>query len=60
MMQVYTRLYKGTGTVDDVNGCRWFKEIRDLFYAHLYLGLYYEAAAQPQSPRENTSRRPPI
>jgi lipoprotein NlpI len=54
MMQIYA-LYRGKATVDDVlaaaAGAR-----EGLFYAHLYIGLYYEAAGNAKAAREHITR----
>ena len=54
MMQIYA-LYKGTAGVDDVLAVA--KDGQALFYAHLYLALYYEAAGNnPKAVREHIGR----
>ena len=53
MMQIYA-LYKGTGGIDDVLAVA--KDDQALFYAHLYLALYYEAAGNPKAVREHIDR----
>ena len=58
MMQIYA-LYKGTATVDDVlaaarAGSPAPEELSErLFYAHLYIGLYDEAAGDAKGAREH-------
>jgi lipoprotein NlpI len=58
MMQIYA-LYKGNATVDDVlAAARAGNPTPDtlserLFYAHLYIGLYYEAAGDAKGAREH-------
>jgi lipoprotein NlpI len=49
MMQIYA-LYKGSATVDDVLAAAGIMN-EPLFYAHLYIGLYYEAAGDAKSAR---------
>ncbi len=63
MMQIYA-LYEGKLGVDDVlaaaragNGNPPAEELNDrLFYAHLYIGLYYEAAGDAKAAREHIER----
>jgi lipoprotein NlpI len=58
MMQIYA-LYKGNATVDDVlAAARAGNPTPDalserLFYAHLYIGLYYEAAGDAKRARQH-------
>ena len=58
MMQIYA-LYKGMATVDDVLAAAKAgnpgPEVLNqrLFYAHLYIGLYYEAASNEKDARAN-------
>jgi len=54
MMQVYA-LYKGAGTVEDVMAAAGSGD-SGLFYAHLYLGLYYEAAGNAKAAREHITQ----
>ena len=51
MMQIYA-LYKGAATVDDVLAAAGTVS-GQLFYAHLYIGLYYEAAGDAKRAREH-------
>ena len=58
MMEIY-RLFKGEGTVEEVmraarsgEGDAALKQ-RQLFYAHLYLGLYHEALGDETKARQN-------
>ena len=61
MMEVYA-LFKGTGTIDQVMAAARAgdppPEIarRQLFYAHLYLGLYHEATGNTRRAREHITR----
>lgn len=61
MMQIYA-LYQGKLGVDDVlaaakAGNPPADELNDrLFYAHLYIGLYYEAAGDGKAAREHIER----
>ena len=61
MMQIYA-LYQGKVRVDDVlaaakAGNPPAEELNDrLFYAHLYIGLYYEAAGDAKAAREHIER----
>lgn len=61
MMQIYG-LYQGKLGVDDVlaaakAGNPPASELNDrLFYAHLYIGLYYEAAGDAKAAREHIER----
>ena len=58
MMEVY-RLFKGEGTIDDVMRAARAGDSdpearnRQLFYAHLYLGLYHEALGDESEARRN-------
>ena len=58
MMEVY-RLFKGEGTLDDVMRAARAGDSgpearnRQLFYAHLYLGLYHEALGDETEARRN-------
>jgi lipoprotein NlpI len=53
MMQIYA-LYKGNAGVDEVLAAA--AGSRDaLFYAHLYIGLYYEAAGNAKAARDHIS-----
>lgn len=60
MKQIYD-LYRGAGSVEDVlvaaeAGASTAAELRDrLFYAHLYVGLYHDAAGEPAAARERIS-----
>src|SRR5258708_11721738 len=53
MMQIYA-LYKGKTGVDDVLAAAAGSN-DGLFYAHLYIGLYYEAAGKPDAWRRHIS-----
>ena len=54
MMQIYA-LYRVKAGVDDVLAAA--AGVRDrLFYAHLYIGLYYEAAGNAKAARDHISR----
>jgi len=54
MMQIYA-LYRGKAGVDDVLAAA--AGVRDrLFYANLYIGLYYEAAGNAKAARDHISR----
>jgi lipoprotein NlpI len=55
MMEIHA-LYKGTATVDDVLAAAGAMSDR-LFYAHLYIGLWYEAAGDTERAREHITRR---
>lgn len=61
MMQIYA-LYQGKLGVDDVlaaakAGTPPDEELNDrMFYAHLYIGLYYEAAGDKKAAREHMER----
>ena len=61
MMEIYA-LFRGTGTVEAVlnavhAGDPPPDELRQrFFYAHLYLGLYYEANGQPKPAREHITK----
>ena len=58
MMEIY-RLFKGEGTIDEVmraaRGGDSDPQVRNrqLFYAHLYLGLYHEALGDESEARRN-------
>jgi lipoprotein NlpI len=58
MMVVYA-LYKGTAKPEDVLKAAEAGDVPEaerkgrLFYAHLYLGLYYEATGEPKKAREH-------
>lgn len=58
MMEIY-RLFRGEGTIDEVmraaRGGDSVPEVRNrqLFYAHLYLGLYHEALGDETEARRN-------
>lgn len=58
MMEIY-RLFKGEGTIDDVMRAARAGDSdpearnRQLFYAHLYLGLYHEALGDETEARRN-------
>jgi len=54
MMQIYA-LYKGKAGVDDVLKAAGGSG-DGLFYAHLYVGLYYEAAGNAKAAREHIAR----
>lgn len=51
MMRIYA-LYRGAGSIEQVlEAAGTAREA--LFYAHLYIGLYHEAAGNPRAAREN-------
>src|SRR6266851_2288371 len=54
MMQIYA-LYKGKTGVDEVLAAAGSSN-DGLFYAHLYIGLYYEAAGNAKGARDHISR----
>ena len=54
MMQIYA-LYKGKTGVDDVLSAAGGSN-DGLFYAHLYIGLYYEVAGNVKAARDHISR----
>ena len=61
MMRIYA-LYRGTATVDDVLAAARAGHPRPetlserLFYAHLYIGLYFEAAGDNEAAREHITQ----
>jgi lipoprotein NlpI len=54
MMQIYA-LYRGKATVHDVLAAAGGGR-EGLFYAHLYIGLYYEAAGNAKAARDHIAR----
>jgi tetratricopeptide (TPR) repeat protein len=52
VMRCVYDLYAGSCTTDDVLAAGQFEGRRGRFYSHLYVGLYYEAAADLERARE--------
>jgi lipoprotein NlpI len=59
-MKEIDALYRGKGSVEDVLAAagpaseKWRRD--GLFYAHLYLGLYFDASGDPAKAREHMAK----